>query len=90
VFCSAAMEEQNDLLSSMERKITQKLEDFEQTRRAFTQEQITRLQPSVQKQDSFTFRKKGNEKQHKVNARVLDKMKPYRLLSKESLKVLTF
>jgi hypothetical protein len=69
------MEEQNNLLSSMERIITQKLEDFGQIRRAFTQAQIMRLQHSVQKQESFTFRKKGNEKQHKVNASVLDKMK---------------
>ena len=69
---------ENDMLSKMEEVISSKLNAFDQ-RMERTQREISQSQTSViQTQltsDNYSFRKKGNEEQHKVNSQVLEKMK---------------
>jgi hypothetical protein len=69
-------EPQNELLSQIERLISSKLEDFQQSQKDFSQAQISKLQESLKNNatDSYTFRKKGNEEQSKVNSHVLEKL----------------
>ncbi|MCG7877891.1 MAG: hypothetical protein N0C90_16395, partial [Candidatus Thiodiazotropha endolucinida] len=72
-------ERQNDLLSKMEQLISTKLNGFEQriesTQRHLSQSQISVIQTQLSASDTYTFRKKGNEEQFKVNSQVLEKMK---------------
>ena len=69
---------ENDMLSKMEELISSKLNAFEQrmerTQRELSQSQISVIQTQLTS-DNYSFRKKGNEEQHKVNSQVLEKMK---------------
>ena len=70
----------NELLSQMDMLISSKLSAFEQrmelTQRTLSQSQISAIQEKLSSSESYTLRKKkGNEEQFKVNARVLDKMR---------------
>ena len=72
------LQNKNDLLSQMDRLISSKLNAFEQrmesTQRNLSQSQISAIQEKLSASDNFTFRKKGNEEQFKVNSQVLNKM----------------
>ena len=69
---------ENDMLSKMEELISSKLNAFEQrmerTQRELSQSQISVIQTQLTS-DNYSFRKKSNEEQHKVNSQVLEKMK---------------
>ena len=72
------LQNKNDLLSQMDRLISSKLNAFEQrmesTQRNLSQSQISAIQEKLSASDNFTFRKKVNEEQFKVNSQVLNKM----------------
>ena len=61
-----------DLLSQMDRLISAKLNAFEQrsesTQRTLSQTQILAIQDKLAVTENYSFRKKGNEEQFKINA----------------------
>lgn len=63
----------------MDKLISAKLNAFEQmiesTQRHLSQSRISVSQTQLSASDSYTFQKKGNEEQFKVNSQVLEKMK---------------
>ena len=69
----------NDLLSQMDRLISARLNAFEQriesTQRTLSQTQTSAIQDKLAVTENYSFRKKGNEEQFKINAKVLDKMR---------------
>ena len=73
------MATENDFLSKLDQLMSAKLEDFEHrvlgTQRQLSQTELTRIQQSIHPSETFTFQKKGNEEQSKVNIQVLEKLK---------------
>lgn len=72
-------DEKCEFLSSMETLMTTKLTAFEQrmeaSQREISQSQLSHIQQNLSSSDSYTFRRKGNEEQHKVNSQVLDRLR---------------
>ena len=70
---------QNDILSRMEELISSKLEAFESrmetSQRDISQAQLAKIQQNLTPTDNYTYRKKGNEEQHKVNNKILGAFK---------------
>ena len=55
------------MLSNLETLITSKLEAFEKRiteNQQFSQQQLSSIQENLNNNDSYSFRKKGNEEQH--------------------------
>ena len=98
------------MLSNLETLITSiKLETFEKRiteNQQFSQQQLSSIQENLNNNDSYSFRKKGNEEQHKANGKALRRIEEadgflrdalasgfqmiYPLRKEKFLKVLTF
>ena len=48
---------------------------METSRKDISQAQLAKIQQNLTPNDSYTFRKKGNEEQHKVNQKILSSLK---------------
>jgi len=72
------MNSENSMLSNLETLITSKLEAFEKRiteNQQFSQQQLSSIQENLNNNDSYLFRKKGNEEKHKANGKALRRMK---------------
>ncbi|MEW8548152.1 MAG: reverse transcriptase domain-containing protein [Candidatus Thiodiazotropha sp.] len=70
---------QNEVLSGIDVLISSKLASFEQkissTQRDISESQLAKIQQNILLNDSYSFKRKGNEEQFKSNVRVLDKLR---------------
>jgi len=73
------MDSENRLLSKMEDLLSSRLKSFEQkiseSQRQISDTQLTKIQQNFVSNDNFTFKKKGNEEQFKVNVRILGSLR---------------
>ncbi|MCG8049359.1 MAG: zinc finger domain-containing protein [Candidatus Thiodiazotropha endolucinida] len=80
---------QNDILSNIDRLISTKLASFEQkissSQRDISDSQFAKIQQNILLNDSYSFKRKGNEEQFKANVRVLDKLREADSHLKDSL-----
>jgi len=76
------MATENDMLARLEQLMSKKFDAFEQkvlhSQKQLTQEELSKIKQGLNSGDSYSFRKKGNEEQHKLNFQVLDKLKEAR------------
>ena len=70
---------QNDVSSNIDVLISSKLASFEQkissTQKEISDSQLAKIQQKILLNDSYSFKRKGNEEQFKSNIRVPDKLR---------------
>ena len=70
---------QNDILTNIDTLLTSRFAMFEQrissSQRDISDSQLSKIQQNILSNDSYTFKRKGNEEQFKANVRVIDKLR---------------
>ena len=70
-------ETQNKLLENIDSLISSRLQNFQksvtETQRQLSENQLAKMEEMTT--DTYTFKRKGNEEQHKVNVKAINKMK---------------
>ena len=78
-FAMASTKEQNRLLTQMEVLVSNRLEAFESrmvdAQRVLSETQLAKLQQNFGANDTYQFRRKGNEEQYKCNRQVLNSLR---------------
>ena len=70
--------QENDILSHLEDIISRKFESLERRmseNQQLSQAQLNSIQENLSRNENYTFRKKGNEEQYKINNQVLNKLR---------------
>jgi len=75
---AAMASQENDILSHLEDIISRKFESLERRmseNQQLSQAQLNSIQENLSRNENYTFRKKGNEEQYKINNQVLNKLR---------------